>query len=795
MNKLPKALALSVAIALAGCAEDDPQQFIQQGKALIEKGEIKSARVQFKNALQINPQLPEAYYNQALLDEMEKKWPAMTANLQDVLRLAPGHVDAQVKLGFLLINDLDKAREMSVAALKLEPENVDALLLKGHILYSEKNYAEAISLAEKVLSIKPGKNEAYWLKATILIKEKQDDKAVVVLRDGLKMQPGNVDLGLLKIRLHMRNDEVESALREYDALIAHNPNDKNLYISRINVMSKHGKKDLVESYIAKAMEVFPDDEGLGIARVDYLLGIDVVKAEALLQKNISEYPQSVHFKSRLAELYVAQKKYPEALQVYKELAAIDSLGEDGLAAKVWQAKIALIQEDDKLAQLLLDEVLVTDANNINALLLRADIRLSKKGVDGAIADLRIVLRDKPESENALLLMARAHSLKGELEVAETYWRKVLEINPENVVAIVPLNSRLLQRGNLSGAEGVLNKAIKAKPDSQVLHELLVKLKFYGKDWNAAEIALNAMEKQTKSELAVQTLRAELAEKQGDFNKAVRVYQNILNEEPKSMNVLVAMAHAYDAMGDRSAYITFLLGFIEQNPGAVNAYNELGRMYALEKKWDLAEKFLQKVLQQDEQTISTYKLLAGVMERQGKSDGIIELYNTGLTKSPGNPFLTVELAKYQASIGKTQEARLLYERLLEKNPGFDEAANNLTEILLSKNSDQVTLERALSLTKHFKDSRNPYFLDTYGWVLFKVGELDNALVALKQSAKALPDNADIRYHLGEALYAKGDYSASKVELEKSLLLVQKSGEFSGIERARLLLKEIGVSTQG
>jgi len=780
---------------LTACAEDDPLKFIEEGKVLFEKGEMKGAKVQFKNALQLNPQLAEAYYGLALLDEIEKNWPAMTTNLQDVLRLSPDHVNAQVKLGFLLINDLDKAQELSVAALTLEPENTEALLLKGHILYSEKNYAEAISLAEKVLSIEPDKNEAYWLKATILIKEQQDDKALVVLKDGLKMQPGNVDLGLLKIRLHMRNNEIESALREYDALIAHNPNDKNLYISRINVMSKHGEKDLVESYIAKAMEAFPDDEGLSISRVDYLLGIDVVKAEALLQKNISEYPKSVDFKSRLAGLYVAQKKYPEALQVYKELAAADALGEGGLAAKVWQAKIALIQEDSKLSQQLLDEVLVTDVNNVNALLLRADIRLSKKEIDGAITDLRIVLRDKPNSENAILLMAQAHSLKGELEVAESYWRKVLEINPGNVVAIVPLNSRLLQRGNLSGAESILNKAVKAKPDSLVLHELLVKLKFYGKNWNAAEMAINTMEQQTKSELAVQTLRAELAEKQGDFNKAVRVYQNILEKTPKSMNVLVAMAHAYDEIGDRSGYITFLLGFIQLNPNVVNAYNELGRMYALEQKWDLAEKFLQKVLQQDEQTISTYKLLAGVMERQGKSDGIIELYNTGLTKSPGNPFLTVELAKYQAGIGKTQEAMLLYERLLEKKPGFDEAANNLAGILLSENSDQAGLERALLLTKRFKGSRNPYFLDTYGWVLFKMGELDNALVALKQSANTVPDNADIRYHLGEVLYAKGDYSASKVELEKSLLLVQKNGEFSGIERAMFLLKEINASTQG
>ena len=111
MNKLPKALALSVAIALAGCAEDDPQQFIQQGKALIEKGEIKSARVQFKNALQLNPQLAEAYYGLALLDEKAKEWQSMRNNLLETVTLDPNHLDGQVKLGYLLANDIDKAKE------------------------------------------------------------------------------------------------------------------------------------------------------------------------------------------------------------------------------------------------------------------------------------------------------------------------------------------------------------------------------------------------------------------------------------------------------------------------------------------------------------------------------------------------------------------------------------------------------------------------------------------------------------------------------------------------------------
>jgi tetratricopeptide (TPR) repeat protein len=99
VNDLSRVITLCAAIALAGCAEEDPQQYLNEGKALVEKGEIKSARVLFKNALQIQPKFAKAYYELALLDEKNQDWAAMRRNLQDVVMLDPKHVDALVKLG------------------------------------------------------------------------------------------------------------------------------------------------------------------------------------------------------------------------------------------------------------------------------------------------------------------------------------------------------------------------------------------------------------------------------------------------------------------------------------------------------------------------------------------------------------------------------------------------------------------------------------------------------------------------------------------------------------------------
>jgi FimV-like protein len=55
-------------------------------------------------------------------------------------------------------------------------------------------------------------------------------------------------------------------------------------------------------------------------------------------------------------------------------------------------------------------------------------------------------------------------------------------------------------------------------------------------------------------------------------------------------------------------------------------------------------------------------------------------------------------------------------------------------------------------------------DTYGWMLVSRGQRDRGVQVLTQAARAAPDNAEIRLHLGKALLQAGDRSGAKRELE-------------------------------
>ena len=206
-------------------------------------------------------------------------------------------------------------------------------------------------------------------------------------------------------------------------------------------------------------------------------------------------------------------------------------------------------------------------------------------------------------------------------------------------------------------------------------------------------------------------------------------------------------------------------------------------------WWYLHKRLQQALNLEPKTISIYRLLGGVLTRQGKTSEVAVLYNKGLMVLPGNQTLLMELASHYERSKEFDKAIPVYEKIVTKYLDNEGAANNLAYLLVSYTANPVHIKQALALVERHKNSRSPYFQDTYGWVLFKAGETEKAIAVLKKAVETVPNNAEFRYHLGEVYYAQENYNASKVELEKALSLAKNNNEFTEIERVTQLLKEI------
>lgn len=118
-------------------------------------------------------------------------------------------------------------------------------------------------------------------------------------------------------------------------------------------------------------------------------------------------------------------------------------------------------------------------------------------------------------------------------------------------------------------------------------------------------------------------------------------------------------------------------------------------------------------------------------------------------------------------GETRRGYRAYERSLRLNGANAAILNNYAYCLVEEGRE---LERALDLSGRAiaLDSNNPTYLDTYGWVLFKLGRLAEARRQL-QLAVSLDGgrSPELQLHYGDILAAGGETFMAEIYWRKAL----------------------------
>ncbi|MBX3733133.1 MAG: tetratricopeptide repeat protein [Verrucomicrobiae bacterium] len=118
-------------------------------------------------------------------------------------------------------------------------------------------------------------------------------------------------------------------------------------------------------------------------------------------------------------------------------------------------------------------------------------------------------------------------------------------------------------------------------------------------------------------------------------------------------------------------------------------------------------------------------------------------------------------------GATPEAIRYLRRALEVDPDFDEAQNHLGYLWAERGEN---LDEALQLIERAvaADPENPAYLDSLGWVLFKLERPAEALPWMEKAVQFLPEpDATVYDHLGDVLEALGRPDEARAAWEKSL----------------------------
>jgi tetratricopeptide (TPR) repeat protein len=298
-------------------------------------------------------------------------------------------------------------------------------------------------------------------------------------------------------------------------------------------------------------------------------------------------------------------------------------------------------------------------------------------------------------------------------------------DPTNIGLRVTYASLLGQSGQYAQATQLLEKG----PQNAQTYALRAALAANAKDDKSlAEVYKQLSQAPADVRDSSAYLLGQLAEVLDRKEEALKWYDQVSDDDD----------HAFDA-DLRSAILLQSLG------RSAEAHQQLAEMQT-------------DYLDQPAQLRHAYEVDADLYMREKHYPEAISAYTHALQVVPDDPDLLYGRGLAYAEMGKIDSAVGDFHRLLQIKPNDIDASNALGFTLADANRDLPEAEKLISTARAAKPD-DPSIADSWGWLQYRLGHLDQAAEVLRAAWQSGKD-ADVGVHLGEVLWKEGQHEQAQ-----------------------------------
>ena len=787
------AVVLLVAVSLCACSsmEQKRDKFQASGKEYFQKQDYVKARLQFQNALQIDPKFAEAYLWLGKTELKLRNPRGAYGNFSKAVELNPNLTEAQILLGDILLvaRQLDKAQEKAEIALKQEPKNSDAMMLAASLALARKQPQKALEWLAKIQQTDPAKATSYLMESLILASEKKPDEAAARLEAGIKAAPKAINLYVTRAHLADQQEQFdtgESFLLKALALEPKNVKLQGEMVRHYGLAKQWGK---AEQSIRKYASLEPDSEKPVIMLAQFLASQGRrQEAEKTLNDFIKAHPKNFPTRFGLAAFYVSQRRLGEAEKALKDIIQQDPEGPQGIRAQNELARLMLTQGHMDEAEKLVSAILKEHPKDLVANETRGIIALNKKDGLTAVNCFRLITQDQPKNPQAMLLLARAYLLNKEPEQAKESAKKAVEIKPDFLDARRFLYGMYLQNKDYDGLinliQGYLNFNDKDIFNLISLGEVNI---IKGNDAQAQATFQRIIDLAPKDPRGYYQM-ALLGLKTKKPEDALKYAGQALQVNPDFIPALQLLVGIYHDQKQPDKALAAVRQDLARNPKNPQLQQLLGEMLLLLKRPEAAIAPLEEALHLNPRQVGALRLLAVAYLQMPDSAKALQQLEAKVADPKSNPILSLVLATVYEKQQNYDKAIGLYNRLLAHNLFPALARNNLAYLMADHQPTPENLNRAHKLASESlaDNPEEPSFLDTMGWVLCKQGNYVQAKEYLEKALEHAPKQSAMLYHLGWCEAKLGDTAAARQALEKAM---ESKTAFAERDEAQKLLDSL------
>jgi len=457
---------------------------------------------------------------------------------------------------------------------------------------------------------------------------------------------------------------------------------------------------------------------------------DLVNAAESFRQAWRFCPESVEIGVAYARTLTKMMNYTRALEILHQ---IRELSVDGLTLKALCYR--RLGDLHRAKEVYLDLVEVDSTSKI-AYMFLARYYQQRDRLDSAVWALSNLARTIPDNHEILNELGKAYIAKEDWTGARKAFRRSLELMPagSNMEALLRLVETFESAQQPDSAIIILEVELDKYPNNAILHREIARI------WLMRDSTLRALPH----------MRAVVRLVPDDFLAQRRLAIMLIATDSLDVadSILTALVEAGDP-DPANHFYRGRIGFLKQN--FEQARDEMiivtERAATLPDGW-LALGFAYRQLGQPSEEINTYQ--AGLLQMREEKEAVKLYFALG--------------AAFEQH-GQLDSAIVTFEEIIRHNPNHAPSLNYLGYTLADRG---LRLEYARELLARAVELQpnNAAYLDSFGWVHYRLGDYDTATQYLSAAAE-LDSDPVIYDHFGDVLHARGETEKAREWWQKAL----------------------------
>jgi tetratricopeptide (TPR) repeat protein len=454
---------------------------------------------------------------------------------------------------------------------------------------------------------------------------------------------------------------------------------------------------------------------------------DSAKALEFSRRAVEEEPENEWYRAQKARLLVSTGQFEEALPLYESM-----LGRRGMFEPDNYRILALIyyqlkQPDKALSTL--DSAEVRLGRTPELVELKRSFLLDAGKIDEAVEFTREYVAQNPYDENNRLVLSELYNHLGQDSLGVEMLKEVLAINPDNVEALTALADSYYARNKAALFFATVRQIF-------LLNEVPLKNKIdyfekLNRNWSFSRQHFPEM-----SDLALV----------------------LVTRYPGNAAVVELYAGHLIRSGNIEGAAEILKTLLTQPSPPLSAFMQVIEVEAYLKRHDSVALYNARALQHFPREVDLYLQKSWIMQNAGRTTEAHNALKEGFavaTTDTVRSVVTGAIGSLWQQQGNTKKAYKEYDKALVLNPDNDNVLNNYAYSLAEEG---VRLDKAFEMASRATAlvENSATYLDTYAWVLYKLGRYGEARGVMK---RALPldstGSAELLVHYGDILFALGE----------------------------------------